>query len=56
MRKILGGVFLSLDGVVQAPGAPPEDPTGGFDLGGRAATQWNDTMGTAMSGQISRKV
>jgi len=34
MRKITGGVFLSLDGVIQGPGGPSEDPTGGFDEGG----------------------
>ena len=34
MRKIIGVVFVSLDGVMQAPGGPTEDPTGGFNLGG----------------------
>ncbi|MEP6495788.1 MAG: dihydrofolate reductase family protein [bacterium] len=34
MRKILGAVFVSLDGVMQAPGGPTEDPTGGFKFGG----------------------
>ncbi|WP_445192293.1 dihydrofolate reductase family protein [Sphingomonas sp. Tas61C01] len=34
MRKLTGAVFVSLDGVVQAPGGPTEDPTGGFDQGG----------------------
>lgn len=34
MRKITGGVFVSLDGVIQGPGGPNEDPTGGFDQGG----------------------
>ena len=34
MRRIIGAVFLSLDGVMQAPGGPSEDPTGGFDQGG----------------------
>jgi dihydrofolate reductase len=34
MRKITGAAFISLDGVIQAPGGPTEDPTGGFDEGG----------------------
>lgn len=34
MRKIIGSVFVSLDGVIQAPGGPDEDRTGNFELGG----------------------
>lgn len=34
MRKLTGAAFVSLDGVMQAPGGPSEDPTGGFDCGG----------------------
>ena len=34
MRKLTGAVFLSLDGVMQAPGGPDEDPIGGFQFGG----------------------
>ena len=34
MRRIIGTAFMSLDGVIQAPGGPTEDPTGGFDQGG----------------------
>jgi dihydrofolate reductase len=34
MRRIIGGAFVSLDGVVQAPGAPEEDRSGGFAHGG----------------------
>jgi dihydrofolate reductase len=34
MRKIIVGAMVSLDGVMQAPGAPAEDPTGGFRFGG----------------------
>jgi dihydrofolate reductase len=34
MRKIIAATFISLDGVMQAPGGPDEDPTGGFKYGG----------------------
>src|SRR5687767_10019738 len=34
MRKIIGAVFVSLDGVMQAPGGPDEDKSGGFEHGG----------------------
>jgi dihydrofolate reductase len=34
MRKVITGAFVSLDGVMQAPGGPEEDPTGGFRFGG----------------------
>jgi len=34
MRKIIAIAFVSLDGVMQAPASPTEDPSGGFDLGG----------------------
>jgi dihydrofolate reductase len=53
MRKIIGGVFQSLDGIMQAPGGPAEDPTGGFELGGWSATFWDGKMGAAMDGIFS---
>jgi dihydrofolate reductase len=34
MRKLIASTFVSLDGIMQAPGGPEEDPTGGFTLGG----------------------
>jgi len=34
MRRLIVSTFASLDGIMQAPGGPEEDPTGGFTLGG----------------------
>jgi dihydrofolate reductase len=44
-RKIIGAAFLSLDGVMQAPGAPEEDRTGGFAYGGWLAPVGDETIG-----------
>ncbi|HKU16319.1 MAG TPA: dihydrofolate reductase family protein [Steroidobacteraceae bacterium] len=48
MRKVIAGVMMSLDGVMQAPGAPEEDPTGGFELGGWVFPYFDDVLGQAM--------
>jgi dihydrofolate reductase len=53
MRKIVAGAFVSLDGVMQAPGGPEEDPTGGFEYGGWTATYWDDVIGGAMGDTFS---
>jgi dihydrofolate reductase len=50
MRKVIAATFVSLDGVMQAPGGPQEDPTGGFKQGGWTVNYWDDTLGQAMSG------
>jgi dihydrofolate reductase len=42
MRKLTGAVFLSLDGVMQAPGGPEEDPTSDFRFGGWVQPFWDD--------------
>jgi dihydrofolate reductase len=44
MRKLIVNTFMSIDGVMQAPGGPEEDPTGGFTLGGWATTFFDDEM------------
>jgi dihydrofolate reductase len=49
MRKLVAGTFLTLDGVMQAPGGPEEDPTGGFAHGGWSVGYWDDLMGAAMA-------
>jgi dihydrofolate reductase len=48
MRKILVASFTSLDGVMQAPGGPQEDPTGGFTFGGWTAPHFDEALGAAM--------
>ena len=45
MRKVIIGAFVSLDGVMQAPGGPHEDPTMGFDHGGWVAPLVDDVLG-----------
>ena len=45
MRKLTGAVFTSLDGVMQAPGGPEEDPTSDFRLGGWVQPLWGADMG-----------
>lgn len=48
MRKVITGAFVSLDGVMQAPGGPKEDPTGGFELGGWVVPYVDDVFGQAI--------
>ena len=48
MRKILVSTFISLDGVMQAPGGPEEDPVGGFEHGGWVWPHFDDEGGAAM--------
>ena len=45
MRKLTAAVFISLDGVMQAPGGPEEDPTSDFRLGGWVQPLWDADMG-----------
>ncbi|EJJ29047.1 dihydrofolate reductase family protein [Rhizobium sp. CF142] len=48
MRKIIASTFVSLDGVMQAPGGPDEDPVNGFRFGGWVFPYADDTMGSVI--------
>ncbi len=52
MRKLAVLSFVTLDGVMQAPGGPGEDPSGGFRHGGWSAGYWDDFMGSVMTEQM----
>ena len=51
MRKLIVHEFITLDGVIQAPGGPTEDTDGGFTHGGWTRPYWHDEIG-AHFGQI----
>ncbi len=53
MRRIIGSAFLSLDGVMQAPGAPNEDWTGGFEHGGWLPPYSDELVGEAVGDLLS---
>lgn len=53
MRRIVVLSFVSLDGVMQAPGGPEEDTSGGFKYGGWTVPYWDDFSGNIMSEQMS---
>ena len=48
MRKLIVNTFVSLDGVMQAPGGPEEDPSEGFEHGGWSFGYWDEQMGESM--------
>lgn len=49
MRELIAAAFVSLDGVMQAPGGPEEDRSGGFPYGGWVAPFWDETLEAGMA-------
>lgn len=54
MRKVICSAFVSLDGVMQSPGGPKEDDSGGFVYGGWAVPHFDEAVGEAMAPLFSR--
>jgi dihydrofolate reductase len=54
LRKIIVIEFMTLDGVIQAPGGPEEDPSGGFAYGGWAVPYFDDFLGKVMAQQMNK--
>lgn len=54
MRKLIVAEFVSLDGVMQAPGGAEEDTDGGFAHGGWTMPYWHDDMGATLLEEISQ--
>lgn len=53
MRKVIALEFITLDGVIQAGGAPEEDTSGGFTYGGWQVPYSDDVIGTIMNRQMT---
>jgi dihydrofolate reductase len=55
MRKIIVGAMVSMDGIMQAPGGPPEDPTKGFKFGGWVMPYFDQEFGEELDRVFKEK-
>lgn len=55
MRKVIVGAMVSMDGVMQAPGGPEEDPTGGFKFGGWVQPYFDREFGEELDRLFNEK-
>src|SRR5258705_509212 len=55
MRKLVSITFATLDGIMQGPGGPGEDDSGGFKSGGWSMNYWDDMMGQAMGENFAKQ-
>lgn len=54
MRKLIAVCQMTLDGVMQAPGGPEEDPTGGFEIGGWSFGYFDDTLAEVVRAELAK--
>src|SRR2546423_2458481 len=52
MRKLIVLSFITLDGIMQAPGGPEEDPSAGFRYGGWSVGYFDESLGNVMAEQM----
>lgn len=55
MRKLVTITFVTLDGIMQAPGGPGEDDSGAFNSGGWSVNYWDDMMAQAMGENFAKR-
>jgi dihydrofolate reductase len=55
MRKLISTTFLTLDGIMQAPGGPGEDDSSGFKSGGWIGDRWDGTLDEVMGATLGKK-
>ncbi len=56
MRKLIVSEFMSMDGVIQAPGGKDEDLDGGFEHGGWTIPYWHDDIGASFGAMLNASV